>query len=179
MKKRILAVILLVSICLTGLAACSSGNGRSEAISAETYTGRVGQADPAATTEAPATEALTTAAPATTPKQEDAEQETDSASPSTTEKKTHTEYVKTITIYAEKGAVVTWYDPSTGQFTYKCKCETCGTLSGEHTGHKMSADGSSLNEGFSCTNSKCSMWGKSQRAIIKCSVFGEYVEVDD
>lgn len=110
---------------------------------------------------------------------QNAESLVDAATPSEAEKRTHTEYVETITIYAEKGAVVTWYDETTGQFAYKYKCETCGTLSGEHTGQKMSTNGRSLDEGFTCTNSSCSMWGKSQRAIIKCSVSGEYVEVDD
>ena len=43
-----------------------------------------------------------------------------------TENKTHSEYVKTYSVYAEQGAVVTWSDPKTGQFRYKDKCETCG-----------------------------------------------------
>ena len=37
------------------------------------------------------------------------------------EKKTHSEYVKTYSVYAEQGAVVTWSDPKTGQFRYKNK----------------------------------------------------------
>lgn len=50
-----------------------------------------------------------------------------------TENKTHSEYVKTYSVYAEQGAVVTWSDPKTGQFRYKDKCETCGQVaSGEH-----------------------------------------------
>ena len=49
------------------------------------------------------------------------------------EEKTHSEYVKTYSVYAEQGAVVTWYDSQTGQFRYKDKCETCGQVaSSEH-----------------------------------------------
>ena len=49
------------------------------------------------------------------------------------EKKTHSEYVTTYSVYAEQGAVVTWYDSQTGQFRYKDKCETCGQVaSSEH-----------------------------------------------
>lgn len=97
-----------------------------------------------------------------------------------TVKKTHCEYVKTYSVYAEQGAVVTWSDPKTGQFRYKDKCETCGQVaSGEHSGGLFVGEGSSYNAGFTCTNSKCSMWGKSQRAIISCSTSGEWIEVDD
>ena len=97
-----------------------------------------------------------------------------------TEKKTHSEYVKTYSVYAEQGAVVTWSDPKTGQFRYKDKCETCGQVaSGEHSGGLFVGEGSSYNAGFTCTNSNCSMWGKSQRAIISCSTSGEWIEVDD
>lgn len=96
------------------------------------------------------------------------------------EPKTHTEYVKTYFVYAEEGAVVTWYDPQTGQFRYKDKCETCGKVSGgEHSGGLFVSGSSKYNAGFTCTNSNCSMWGKSQRAIIACSESGEWVEVYD
>ena len=97
-----------------------------------------------------------------------------------TEKKTHSEYVKTYSVYAEQGAVVMWSDPKTGQFRYKDKCEICGQVaSGEHSGGLFVGEGSSYNAGFTCTNSNCSMWGKSQRAIISCSTSGEWIEVDD
>lgn len=96
------------------------------------------------------------------------------------EKKTHSEYIKTYSVYAEQGAVVTWFDPKTGQFRYKDKCETCGQVaSGEHGGGLFVGEGSSYNAGFTCSNSKCSMWGKSQRAIIGCSASGEWIEVED
>lgn len=52
-------------------------------------------------------------------------EESKSAGKPSTEKKTHSEYVKTYSVYAEQGAVVTWSDPKTGQFRYKDKCETC------------------------------------------------------
>ncbi len=95
-------------------------------------------------------------------------------------KKTHSEYVKTYSVYAEQGAVVTWYDSQTGQFRYKDKCETCGQVaSGEHSGGLFVGEGLSYNAGFTCTNSDCSMWGKPQRAIISCSTSGEWIEVDD
>lgn len=95
-------------------------------------------------------------------------------------KKTHSEYVRTYFVYAEQGAVVTWYDPKTGQFRYKDKCETCGEVaSGEHCGGLFVGEGSSYNAGFTCTNSKCSMCGKSQRAIISCSTSGEWIEAYD
>lgn len=107
-------------------------------------------------------------------------EESKSASKPSIEKKTHSEYVKTYSVYAEQGAVVTWSDPKTGQFRYKDKCETCGQVaSGEHSGGLFVGEGSSYNAGFTCTNSNCSMWGKSQRAIISCSASGEWIEVDD
>ena len=106
----------------------------------------------------------------------------DKESSNTTNKsdqQTHTEYVKTYFVYAEQGAVVTWFDSKTGEFKYKWKCETCGeTQNGETSGHRA-AEGSKLNAGFVCTNPKCSMWGKSQRAIVGCDVSGEWVEVND
>lgn len=56
-----------------------------------------------------------------------------STTKSEAEKKTHSEYVTTYSVYAEQGAVVTWYDSQTGQFRYKDKCETCGQVaSSEH-----------------------------------------------
>ena len=107
-------------------------------------------------------------------------EESKSIGESTVEKKTHSEYVKTYSVYAEQGAVVTWFDSETGQFRYKDKCETCGQVaSGEHSGGLFVGEGSSYNAGFTCTNSKCSMWGKSQRAIISCSTSGEWIEVED
>lgn len=109
-----------------------------------------------------------------------ANEESKSTGESSAEKKTHSEYVKTYSVYAEQGAVVTWFDSKTGQFRYKDKCETCGQVaSGEHSGGLFVGDGSSYNAGFTCTNSKCSMWGKSQRAIIGCSASGEWIEVED
>lgn len=107
-------------------------------------------------------------------------EESISTAKSSAEKKTHSEYVKTYSVYAEQGAVVTWSDPKTGQFRYKDKCETCGQVaSGEHSGGLFVGEGSSYNAGFTCTNSNCSMWGKTQRAIISCSTSGEWIEVDD
>lgn len=107
-------------------------------------------------------------------------EESKSTSTPAAEKKTHSEYVKTYSVYAEQGAVVTWFDPKTGQFRYKDKCETCGQVaSGEHSGGLFVGEGSSYNAGFTCTNSNCSMWGKPQRAIISCSTSGEWIEVDD
>ena len=107
-------------------------------------------------------------------------EESEATSKATTEKKTHSEYVKTYSVYAEQGAVVTWSDPKTGQFRYKDKCETCGRVaSGEHGGGLFVGEGSSYNGGFNCINSKCSMWGKPQRAIIGCSVSVEWIEVED
>lgn len=107
-------------------------------------------------------------------------EESEATGKAQTENNTHSEYVKTYSVYAEQGAVVTWFDPKTGQFRYKDKCETCGQVaSGEHSGGLFVGDGSSYNAGFTCTNSKCSMWGKSQRAIISCSTSGEWIEVDD
>lgn len=109
-----------------------------------------------------------------------ANEESKSTGESSAEKKTHSEYVKTYSVYAEQGAVVTWSDPKTGQFRYKDKCEICGQVaSGEHSGGLFVREGSSYNAGFTCTNSKCSMWGKPQRAIIGSSTSGEWIEVDD
>lgn len=117
-------------------------------------------------TELPVTDAQQTQSPETIPE--------------TTAKQPHQEYVETYFIYAESGAFVTWFDSQTGEFTYKWKCESCGTTQGgETSGHRLTASGSSLDSGFTCTNPNCAMWGKSQRAIIKCNVTGEWVEVYD
>ena len=98
----------------------------------------------------------------------------------TTARQPRQEYVETYFIYAESGAVVTWFDSQTGEFRYKWKCESCGTTQGgETSGHRLISSGSSLDSGFTCTNPNCAMWGKSQRAIIKCSVDGEWVDVYD
>ena len=98
----------------------------------------------------------------------------------TTARQPHQEYVETYFIYAESGAVVTWFDGQTGEFTYKWKCESCGTTQGgETSGHRLTANGSSLDSGFTCTNPNCEMWGKSQRAVIKCNVTGEWADVYD
>ena len=107
-------------------------------------------------------------------------EEVKSTSELTAVKNTRSEYVKTYSVYAEQGAVVTWSDPKTGQFRYKDKCETCGQVAlGEHSGGLFVGEGSTYNAGFTCTNSDCSMWGKSQRAIISCSTSGEWIVVDD
>ena len=98
----------------------------------------------------------------------------------TTARQPHQEYVETYFIYAESGAVVTWFDSQTGEYNYKWKCESCGTTQGGETmGNRLTSSASSLNSGFVCTNSNCAMWGKSQRAIIKCNVTGEWIEVYD
>ena len=98
----------------------------------------------------------------------------------TTARQPHQEYVETYFIYAESGAVVTWFDSQTGEFTYKWKCESCGTTQGgETSGQRLMSSGSSLDSGFTCTNPNCAMWGKSQRSIIKCSVDGKWVDVYD
>lgn len=98
----------------------------------------------------------------------------------TTARQPHQEYVETYYIYAELGAVVTWFDSQTGEFRYKWKCESCGTTQGgETSGHRLTASGSSLDSGYTCTNPNCVMWGKSQRSIIKCNVEGKWVDVYD
>jgi hypothetical protein len=98
----------------------------------------------------------------------------------TTSRQSHQEYVETYFIYAESGAVVTWFDSQTGEFNYKWKCESCGTTQGgETTGNRLTSNGASSNSGFVCTNSNCAMWGKSQRAIIKCNVTGEWADIYD
>ena len=98
----------------------------------------------------------------------------------TTARQPHQEYVETYFIYAESGAVVTWFDSQTGEFRYKWKCESCGTTqNGETSGNRLTANGSSLDTGFTCTNPNCVMWGKSQRAVIKCNVTGEWADVYD
>lgn len=88
-----------------------------------------------------------------------------------------TEYVETYSIYAEEGAVVTWFDSKTGEFSYKAKCETCGkTESGSHNGLK-GGHNTTYSSSYTCQNSQCRMWGKSQPVKIGCKVNGEWVEV--
>ena len=92
----------------------------------------------------------------------------------------HAEYVETYFVFAEQGAVVTWFDPQTGEYKYKCKCEECGQVSSsEHTNHRLTVQGASYTSSFTCENSDCIMWGKSQPVKISCNVSGEWVDVYD
>ena len=96
-----------------------------------------------------------------------------------TENKTHSEYVKTYSVYAEQGAVVTWFDSKTGEYSYKGKCEKCGkTESGTHNGLRGGYN-TTYSASYTCQNTQCSEWGKSQIVKIGCKVTGEWIEVDD
>ena len=152
--KRIITFIIALTL-LFAFCSCA-GTGEKE-----THTSREN-----GNTESPATEA----------------QQTQPSEPpvETTARQSHQEYVETYFICAESGAVVTWFDSQTGEFTYKWKCESCGTTqNGETSGNRLTASGSSLDSGFTCTNPNCAMWGKSQRAVIKCNVTGGWADVYD
>lgn len=89
------------------------------------------------------------------------------------------EYVETYYIYAEKGAVITKMDSKTGEFSWKGKCESCGTVSNtENGGSRLTTNGSSKNTSFVCQNQKCDLWGKGQPVVIGCDVTGEWIEVN-
>ena len=89
------------------------------------------------------------------------------------------EYVETYYIYAEKGAVITKMDSKTGEFSWKGKCESCGTVSNsEHVGERLTLSVSKKNTSFVCSNSKCDLWGKGQPVVIGCDVTGEWIEVN-
>lgn len=91
----------------------------------------------------------------------------------------HQEYVETYYIYAEQGAVVTWFDSQTGEFNYKEKCESCGwTSGGEHTGGSLGPR-ASYTSSFTCQNHDCIMWGSPQPLRISCNVSSEWVDVVD
>lgn len=91
----------------------------------------------------------------------------------------HSEYVETYFVYAEQGAVVTWFDSKTGEFSYKAKCETCGkTESGTHNGLR-GGDNTTYSSSYSCQNAQCSEWGKTQPVKIGCEVTGEWIDVSD
>ena len=59
---------------------------------------------------------------------ETSSQNTEETNNSVANKKMRSKYVQTYFIYAERGAVVTWFDPKTGEFKYKRKCEICGKV---------------------------------------------------
>ena len=165
--KKLLISILLVTFVLS-LSACGSNDVKKDDASPNISSSQITEVDDKESSD-------------TTNKSD--QQQTHTESSDTTNKsdqqQTHTEYVKTYFVYAEQGAEVTWFDSKTGEFKYKWKCETCGeTQNGETSGNRV-GEGSKLNAGFVCTNSKCSMWGKSQRAIVGCNVSGEWVEVND
>ena len=106
-------------------------------------------------------------------------EESKSTGKSTPENKTHSEYVKTYSVYAEQGAVVTWFDSKTGEYSYKGKCEKCGkTESGTHNGLRGGYN-TTYSASYTCQNTQCSEWGKSQIVKIGCKVTGEWIEVDD
>ena len=149
--KKLLIAILLVTFVLS-LSACGNDDVKKDDASPNTSLSQITEVD---------------------------DKESSDTTNKSDQQQTHTEYVKTYSVYAEQGAVVTWFDSKTGEFKYKWKCETCGeTQNGETSGNRV-GEGSKLNAGFVCTNSKCSMWGKSQRAIVGCDVSGEWVEVND
>ena len=126
-----------------------------ETFSSETPAVSSSESDTPAATEAPTTSEPTT----------------------TTEKATHEEYVEHYRIYAEENAEVTWFDSETGEYRFKWKCGFCGTMqNGEAMGYLKSGK---LNKGFTCTNPKCSMWGKSQESVIGCEAIGEWVTIED
>ncbi len=95
----------------------------------------------------------------------------------TQQSNTHSEYVETYFVYAEQGAVVTWFDSKTGEFSYKAQCETCGkTESGTHNGLR-GGHGTTYSASYSCQNTQCSEWGKLQPVKIGCEVTGEWIEM--
>ena len=53
-------------------------------------------------------------------------EESKSTGESTTEKKTHSEYVKTYSVYAEQGAVVTWFDSKPGNSDIRISVKLVG-----------------------------------------------------
>ena len=92
----------------------------------------------------------------------------------------HYETIRTYFVYAEQGAVITWYDPQTGAFRYNDKCETCGKVgNSEHGGGLHVNEGMDYSASYCCINSNCSMWGKSQPVKISCNVTTEWIEVSD
>lgn len=91
-----------------------------------------------------------------------------------TERQSHREYVHNYSAYAEKGAIVTYCDPKTGETKYKVKCESCGWVS---SGEQATCG--SLSSTFGCGNVACSLWGKTQHFKIVCEDNGEWVEVYD
>ncbi len=152
--KKIIALVIALTLLFSLCSCAKTGEKESPASNQNSQT------------ELPVTDAQQTQSP--------------EVSTETTARQSHQEYVETYFIYAESGAVVTWFDSQTGEFTYKWKCESCGTtLGGETSGHRLTASGSSLDSSFTCTNPNCEMWGKSQRAIIKCNVDGKWVDVYD
>ncbi len=73
------------------------------------------------------------------------------------------------TATAIKGAVIRdiYYDR--GLFTYSLKCEYCGNVSPTTTTATLGGPGQQLKTGYSCTNNKCSHYGKNQEVIIEFS----------
>ena len=152
MKKKILiALVLLTAAAAVLLAAC--GSDKNGGRNAEATTAK---------NSAYTAQSKTTEAPETKKGRE-----------------SHEEYVETYYIYAETGAVVTWYDSQTGEYKYKEKCEECGwTSGGEHTGGSLGPR-ASFTSSFTCQNHDCIMWGSPQPLKISCNVSGEWVEVYD
>ena len=85
------------------------------------------------------------------------------------------EYVETYYISALEGAVITWQDNSTGEYEFVSKCPDCGRTGSSTTRGTLKSG--STNYGFSCTNSKCPLWGKSQQIKIGVDVKGDWVKV--
>lgn len=111
-------------------------------------------------------------------------QENEEIKSAETGENTPVESVKTYFVYAEQGAVITWFDSETGQFRYKQKCEYCGRITGSEYSDEfviISGSGSFSNNapGFYCSNSDCVMHGKSQDSVIGCTVIEKSVEADD
>ena len=85
------------------------------------------------------------------------------------------EYVEAYYISALEGAVITWQDNSTGEYEFVSKCPDCGRTGSSTTRGTLKSG--STNYNFSCTNSKCPLWGKSQQIKIGVEVKGDWVKV--
>lgn len=93
------------------------------------------------------------------------------------EPKYREEYVQTYYASAIEGAVITSQDNSTGEFKYVSKCMYCGKTGSSTCSDKLTSG--SMNSGFVCSNSQCTMQGKSQQIRIKTEVSGEWVKIYD
>ena len=104
-----------------------------------------------------------------------------------TERKSHQEFVHNYIAYAEKGAIITYCDPTTGNIDYIKKCETCGTVGmndsllgsylRKYYANRFVEGSGTFTGAFNCSNSNCTQRNQEIRIVYEDR--GKWITVYD